>query len=991
MLQRFRILAVAIFAAGLCAPAQAVAPVPAIDFSQAGYGGGDTPIPRVPALIAIQPSGQDDTETIQTAIDKAASLPPDTSGFRGTVVLQTGNYRVSGQIQIRASGIVLRGENATLVATGQSRRSLISVRGTETERKLGPALPVTNDTTAGTNQLTLTKVDGLAIDTRIVIRRPSTKMWIHDLGMDQFTGSFADIRLNWLPRSRDLEWDRTVTTLDGATHTITLDAPITTALEASYGGATVHVLAWPGRLHDVGIENLTLRSEFDPANPQDEEHAWIGIQIENTENAWVRDVTAQNFVSAAVWLSASTKAITVQDCRSEMYVGENAGWRRFGFYAGGQLILVQRCTASAARQPFLAGLCAAGPNVFLDCTADRATGESGSIESWASGILFDQVKIEGGDLVLGNLGARWQAAGWNAANSIAWNCTARNIVVENPPGATNQNLSDHTKPSLYRAQLTARLGKESDPKNRNTKSYNAPISEIRPPISDHRPLTSRSAMLSITGGRFVFDGKSLFGNATSNAWWKGQAIPARAAELGWSVTRWAPGRIGPGLTEDLAELAARLAASGNSLVQVWPGLWYDRRRDDHLTVTRENAETWAPFYESPWARSGQGCAADGLSKYDLTKFNPWYWSRLRDFAAECARHDMVLYHHFYNHHNLVEAAAHWAEFPWRPANCLQETGFIEPPPFTNNGTRIGVVNEFYDISHPVRREMHRLFIWHGLDALADQPNVVHTLAFQFAGPLAFQKFFLDTVAEWQIARGKRVHIALNTSKSVTDAILADPVRAPLVDVIDQRYWQYLADGSLFAPDSGGVRAFREDRVAAFGKDTVPPGMPKLVYKQVREYRDRFPSKAIIAGHAGQGPIPILMAGGALPLLADYSSAQPLKVERDDRALIQFIREHLGSVLSELKPSVTGTDTWLLADTTRNHCLYYSPSGKQLTLDQSPKVSGRTGIWFDPKSGTTQNAQLTTESTIPKPTDGAWLLLIQKQDTPAKQVESSVAP
>ncbi|MBK9990223.1 MAG: hypothetical protein IPP19_05690 [Verrucomicrobia bacterium] len=974
---RFLILALGIFAAGLRAATQAVAPVPAIDFSQAGYGSGDTPIPSVPAVVVIQPSGKDDTETVQAAIDKAACLPPDASGFRGAVVLQSGNYRVGGQLQIRASGIVLRGENATIVATGQSRRSLILVHGTGNDRKLGPALAVANDTSAGTNQLTLTNVDGLAIGTRVVIHRPSTKEWIHALGMDQFTGSFADIRLNWLPRSRDLEWDRTVTALDVATHTITLDTPITTALDARYGGATVHVLSWPGRLHDVGLENLTLRSEFDPANPQDEEHAWLGIQIENTENAWVRDVTAQNFVSAAVWLGASTKAITVQDCRSEMHVGADAGWRRFGFYAGGQLILVQRCTANAARQPFLAGLCAAGPNVFLDCTADRATGDSGSIESWASGILFDHVKIEGGDLVLGNLGARWQAAGWNAANSIAWNCTVRNIVVENPPGAINLNFSDPAKPSLYRAQLTARLGKESDPKNRNTKSYNAPISETRPPISNLRPLTSNSATLSITDGRFTFGGKTLFGNATSNAWWKGQTIPARAAELGWSVTRWVPGRIGPGLTEDLAELAARLAASGNSLVQVWPGLWYDRRRDDHLTITRENAETWAPFYESPWARSGQGSAADGLSKYDLTKFNPWYWSRLRDFATECARHDMVLYHHFYNHHNLVEAAAHWAEFPWRPANCLQETGFTEPPPFTNNGTRIGVVNEFYDINHPVRREMHRLFIWHGLDVFADQPNVVHTLAFQFAGPLSFQEFFLDTVAEWQTARGKRVHIALNTSKAVTDAILADPVRSQLVDVIDQRYWQYLANGSIFAPDSGGVRAFREDRVAAFGKDAIPPGTPELVYKQVREYRDRFPTRAIIAGHAGQGPIPILMAGGALPLLADYSSAQPLKADRDDRALIQFIRERLGPRLSELKPSATGNDTWLLADTTRNHCLYYSPSGKQLTLVQATNVSSYTGIWFDPKNGTMQDAQLTTELSIPKPTNGAWFLLIQR--------------
>jgi hypothetical protein len=288
-----------------------------------------------------------------------------------------------------------------------------------------------------------------------------------------------------------------------------------------------------------------------------------------------------------------------------------------------------------------------------------------------------------------------------------------------------------------------------------------------------------------------------------------------------------------------------------------------------------------------------------------------------------------------------------------------------------------MVARFYDVSDPVRRELHRLFIWHGLDALADQPNVVHTLAFQFAGPLSFQQFFLDTVAEWQAARGKHAHIALNTSKAITDAILADPIRAPLVDVIDQRYWQYLADGSIFAPDSGGELAFREQRTAAFGKDAVPPGTPTLVYKQVREYHDRFPEKAIISGHAGQGPIPILMAGGAIPLLADYSAAQPLKPERDDRALINFVREHLGSDLAKMEPRDVDGETWCLADPDGNHWLYYSAAGNQIPLGPATHLDGCTGFWFDPQTGTTKKAQIKLGTTIAKPSPGAWLLLIQR--------------
>jgi hypothetical protein len=956
----------------------------AIDFSHAGYGGGGVAIPLVSEKTVVQPSGGDDTGVIQAALDQASHLPVDATGFRGAAVLRAGIYRVAGQLHITSSGVVLRGENATIVASGQSRRTLILVRGDVQIQPPEESIAVAADTATGSTQLALASVNKLGVGTRLIVRRPSTKSWIHDLGMDQFTGNYPDIRLNWAAGSRDLAWHRTIIAINAAARTVTLDAPITTALESRYGGATVQAFPSAEPLQKIGIEGLTLESEFDAANPRDEERAWIAIQMDQVENAWVREITVRNFVSAAVWFGNAARSITVQDCRSENPVGEDAGWRRFGFYAGGEQILVQRCTADQARQPFLAGLCSAGPNVFLDCTATRATGDSGSIESWASGVLFDHVKIEGGRLVLGNLGSRWQGAGWAAANSVLWNCAADKLVTENPPGAANVAVSDPARPSLYRTQLAARLDGKSVSENQKPEAGSqlaagppSPPSDVRPLVPDLQP----PSRLVVTGGHFMLDGKTLFGGSSSNAWWKGQTVPARAADLGWSVTRWAPGRTGPGLTEDLAVLAQQLSASGNVLVQVWPGLWYDRRRDAHVIDPQTDSETWAPFYEQPWARSGQGQATDGLSKYDLTKFNPWYWNRLHDFAGECASRGMILYHHFYNHHNLVEVPPHWADFPWRPVNCLQETGFPEPPPYTIPGVigkRVYMAEQFYDVSNPVRRELHRLYIWHGLDVFSDQSNVIHTLAFQFAGPLAFQQFFLDTVAEWQASRGKHARIALNTSKAVTDAILADPARASLVEVIDQRYWQYLADGSLFAPDSGGKLAFREQRVAAFGKDAVPPGTAALVYKQVREYHDRFPEKAVIAGHAGQGPIPILMAGGALPLLADYSVSQPLKAERDDRALIGFVRAHLATALAQMHPIDGAPGVWRLSDDDGDNQLYYSPAGEQLAFGQSTGFNNSAGIWFDPKTGATPSAQLKDGPTIAKPSAEAWLLLIQRK-------------
>ena len=224
----------------------------------------------------------------------------------------------------------------------------------------------------------------------------------------------------------------------------------------------------------------------------------------------------------------------------------------------------------------------------------------------------------------------------------------------------------------------------------------------------------------------------------NGAWWKGQVSPSVARSSGGvSVTRFVPGRTGPGLTEDLPKLAARMAEEGMPFFNGGPGLWYDRRRDDHTIVARDNPEVWAPFYEMPWARSGQGVAWDGLSKFDLTRFNPWYFARTREFAELCEQRGLVYYHNLYNTHNLLETAAHWVDFPWRPANNVNDTGLPEPPPLEARNT-IHVANQFYDAADPRRRALHRAFILHNLDQLGHTPNVVFVVAFQFAGPLAFQ-------------------------------------------------------------------------------------------------------------------------------------------------------------------------------------------------------------------------------------------------------------
>jgi hypothetical protein len=207
--------------------------------------------------------------------------------------------------------------------------------------------------------------------------------------------------------------------------------------------------------------------------------------------------------------------------------------------------------------------------------------------------------------------------------------------------------------------------------------------------------------------------------------------------------------------------------------------------------------------EGPWARSGLGTDWNGLSKYDLTKFNPWFFSRVKEFADLADTHGRILYHNFYFQHAIQETRAHYVDFPWRPVNCLQATDLPDENP---------AANAFYDIAHPVRRDLHRRYIRHCLDVLKDNTNVIYGLDREYSGPLPFVQFVLDTIAEWQRENAKKVFIALEVPKAQVDALLADPVRRPLLSAIDFHNSSDRSDGSLFAIE-GGLNLAPRSRVS----------------------------------------------------------------------------------------------------------------------------------------------------------------------------------
>jgi hypothetical protein len=990
------------------------------DYSYCGYMASEKPIPEVPVRVVVPLKTGDATLRIQAALDYVATLPSGQDGVRGAVLLNKGTYQVNGSLKIKASGVVLRGSgmgtNGTiLLANGKDRETFIHITG-KNDRQTGKEIKIT-DAYVPVNANTFHVDAGANINTgdMIIVHRPSTQAWINTIKTDHFGGDLT--ALAWKPGERDIYWDRKVIAVNG--NAITLDAPLTTALDTAFGGGLVGVYKWPGRITQVGIENLILRSAYDTTNPRDEAHRWMAITMENVTDSWVRQVTFEHFAGSAVFVGTTGNRITVEDCRSLAPVSEIGGQRRNTFFTMGGQTLFQRLYSEEGFHDFATGYCAPGPNAFVQCMTIRSNSFSGSIDSWASGVLFDIINIDGQALSYMNRGQDGQGAGWNAANSLFWNCTAARVDCYQPPTAQNwafgtwaqfagdgywESSNSTINPrSFYYAQLANRLNKDiskqagilypaTEPSSSPTVEQAAElmaaarkpaitINDLISKAAERDPISTSSAgaktideigyqqknapaiapKMSVENGWLVRGGTVLAGKHFETPWWSGTVHPDYTETIAKpAITRWVPGQTGTGLTDDLDEVSNWMLKNNIVAFEHNYGLWYDRRRDDHERIRRMDGDVWAPFYELPFARSGKEWAYDGLSKYDLTKYNTWYWNRLKQFADLADQKGLVLVHQNYFQHNIIEAGAHYTDFPWRTANNINNSGFPEPVPYAGDKRQF-MAEQFYDETNPARRKLHQAYIYKCLDNFAGNSGVIQQIGAEFTGPLHFMQFWVETIKQWETTHKKKEIISLSATKDVQDAILADPSKASVINVIDIRYWYYQANGEAYAPIGGQSLAPRQQarifkpKAASF----------EQVYRAVHEYRTKYPDKAVLFSADGYDHFgwAVFIAGGSLPVL-------PIGTDK------QFL-----TAASTMKPAeLPGNpkDQWAISSA--KGYIVYNNSESPIRLNLSPNISYN-AQWIDPQTGQllpgNEQVKVGDSTEIKSPKKGAAILWLTR--------------
>ena len=961
-----------------------------MDYSYCGYHRSEQPIPAAKVAVFVQPTGGDDAATLQAAIDYVSRQKPDKqTALRGAVLLAEGTFTLSEPLRLHTGGVVLRGsgrDKTVLRKTGYDRGALIYIEGTR-EAVVLDTLDVA-DTKAGAMACTLQGgTAALKPGARLAIWRPSTQEWIDHLGCASFGGGKRMGYWAWHPGDVDLRWHRRITAVDGTT--VTLDAPLTCSIDSRFGGAKALVYEQRGLLTECGIENMTLESDYDRALPMDESHCWDGVYVAHAEDCWVRMVNFRHFAGSAVVIQKTAQQVTVEDCQAVEPVSEIGGFRRRTFLTCGEKVLFQRCYSEHGINDFAVGHTAPGPNAFVQCESYESFGSSGAIASWAPGILFDIVNIDGNDIVFKNWELEKFGAGWSTANSTLWQSTASGLFVYSPD-SLNRNIShgcwgqitgngdytqmnEHVNPySLFASQLEQRLGRDVSSQcrvlSRNTNASSSPtieeamrmakeallpritlrqwidsakftgsVSPVNPisPVSPQDPIGSAPSYI-LQNGWLTKDGAVLVGGKHQTPWWNGRTTDAAMAKAKPALTRFVPGYEGTGGTDRIDSVIADMQRKHTLLFSQNYGLWTDRRRDDHERIRRKNGDVWAPFYEQPFARTGRvqggsltknqsvalqwaALAWDGLTKYDLTQLNKWYFYRLQQFARKGEPAGLLLKNQHYFQHNILEAGAHWVDCPWRTANNVNNTPFSEPVNFTGD-KRIFTAELFYDVTNPTLRELHRQYICQSLDAFKGQPNVIHSIGEEFTGPLHFVQFWLDVIAEWEQENGQ-VLVDLAVNKDVQDAILNDPVRSKVVNIIDIEQWFYHNKGEYAPP--GGVNMAQRQYMRK-----IRTGSARFedVYRAVAEYRTQYPDKAVV--YAAQKHPEMcwasLMAGGSC-------AAIPVR----DKAFLRSI-----ALMAPQKATVStgdaapAPDTYVLRGT--EGLLLYKLTDDAFPLDMEPK-------------------------------------------------------
>jgi hypothetical protein len=266
------------------------------DFSFAGYGHGERPIPDIAVATDVTKHGAkgngtaDDTEAFLAAV---AATPA------GAILVPAGRYVITREITLQRGGVVLRGEGpgrsvlvcpkplaevhgAAVVDGSKSRWAFsggfVTLRGSAHSARVAE---VAEPAKRGESSLVLS--DASAFKTGDYLRLTmnnavSLGRYIHG---DRFAAGEATFK----EKKLFMDWVARVVAVDG--RRVTLDRPLRLDLRSEWDPAA---WTWIPQNENMGVEDLTFEFPGVPKKPHLLEEGFNAIQMSGVVNGWVRNV-----------------------------------------------------------------------------------------------------------------------------------------------------------------------------------------------------------------------------------------------------------------------------------------------------------------------------------------------------------------------------------------------------------------------------------------------------------------------------------------------------------------------------------------------------------------------------------------------------------------------------------------------------------------------------------------------------------------------------
>lgn len=277
-----------------------------LDYSYAGYSAGEKGIPQVPNRVnlktqygAVGDGIADDTAALAKAVSEVKS---------GAIFLPAGKYRITKQIKINRSQVVIRGEGSGKTILDYPY-SMSDVYGNEknsygnSKWSFGPSFIQVEGEDPIDDRTRLTKINSFAergtkAFTVADVSRLRVGQWVRLVESDPVeSGSLlAAIMTNLMPAGETLQGEKNVVRFHSRIKSIVgraviLERPLPYDVKLEWN-PELHV--YKPTVKNFGLENLTIQFPLRPYQGHFQEEGFNAINLVNASDSWVKNIKIIN-------------------------------------------------------------------------------------------------------------------------------------------------------------------------------------------------------------------------------------------------------------------------------------------------------------------------------------------------------------------------------------------------------------------------------------------------------------------------------------------------------------------------------------------------------------------------------------------------------------------------------------------------------------------------------------------------------------------------